>query len=108
MEKKSFGTAANGAEYSLYSFTNKNNVTMVLTDLGATLVSVLVPDKDGVLRDVVLGYDTPQGYLDHTCFFGTVIGRSGNRIDKSISWRSMITRTICTAARMVMTSGNGR
>ena len=82
MEKKSFGTAANGAEYSLYSFTNKNNVTMVLTDLGATLVSVLVPDKDGVLRDVVLGYDTPQGYLDHTCFFGTVIGRSGNRIDK--------------------------
>lgn len=44
---------------------------MVLTDLGATLVSVLVPDKDGVLRDVVLGYDTPQGYLDHTCFFGT-------------------------------------
>ena len=55
---------------------------MVLTDLGATLVSVLVPDKDGVLRDVVLGYDTPQGYLDHTCFFGTVIGRSGNRIDK--------------------------
>ena len=63
MEKKSFGTAANGAEYSLYSFTNKNNVTMVLTDLGATLVSVLVPDKDGVLRDVVLGYDTATARL---------------------------------------------
>lgn len=116
MEKKSFGTAANGADYSLYSFTNKNNVMMVLTDLGATLVSVLVPDKDGVLRDVVLGYDTPQGYLDHTCFFGTVIGRSGNRIDKGHfvidgkEYQLAIndTRTICTAARMVMTSGNGR
>lgn len=82
MEKKFYGKTNDGTEYNLYSFTNKNNMTMVLTELGATLVSVLVPDKDGVLRDVVLGYDKPQDYIDHTCFFGTVIGRSGNRIAK--------------------------
>ena len=82
MEKRVFGTTNDGTEYHLYSFTNKNNMTMVLTELGATLVSVLVPDKNGVLRDVVLGYDQPQDYIDHTCYFGTVIGRSGNRIDK--------------------------
>lgn len=82
MEKKLFGTIGNGVEISTYSFTNKNNVTMVVTDLGATLVSLIMPDRDGVLRDVVLGYDTPQDYIDNTCYFGTVIGRSGNRIDK--------------------------
>lgn len=83
MEKKVFGTAADGTEYSIWSFTNKNNMTMTLTDLGATLVNVLVPDKDGVVRDMVLGYDTPQGYLDNDGYFGTVIGRNGNRIDKA-------------------------
>ena len=62
MEKKLFGTIGNGVEISTYSFTNKNNVTMVVTDLGATLVSLTMPDRDGVLRDVVLGYDTPQSY----------------------------------------------
>lgn len=82
MEKKNFGSLQDGTELSLYSFTNKNQVTMVLTDLGATLVSLIMPDKDGVLRDVVLGYDAPQDYIENTCFFGTVIGRSGNRIDK--------------------------
>ena len=80
--KKNFGTMPDGTELSTYSFTNKNNMTMTVTDLGATIVSVRVPDRDGVARDVVLGYDTPQGYLEHTCYFGAVIGRSGNRIDK--------------------------
>lgn len=82
MEKKIFGSIADGTVISTYSFTNKNNVTMTVSDLGATLVRVAVPDRDGVLRDVVLGYDAPQDYIDHTCYFGTVIGRSGNRIDK--------------------------
>lgn len=82
MEKKAFGVLKDGTELSLYSFTNRNRVTMVLTELGATLVSLVVPDRDGVLRDVVLGYDAPQDYIDNTCYFGAVIGRSGNRIDK--------------------------
>ncbi len=83
MKKQPFGTMKDGSEASLYSFTNRNNVTMAVTDLGATLVSLLVPDRSGKLVDVVLGYDTAQEYLDHDSFFGTVIGRSGNRIDKA-------------------------
>ena len=80
MEKRIFGTLADGTEVSVYSFTNKNNVTMEVTDFGATWLNMLVPDRDGVVRDVVLGYDTPQDYIANTCYFGAVIGRSGNRI----------------------------
>ncbi len=82
MEKKKFGTLSDGTELSLYSFTNKNNMTMTVTDLGATLVSLVVPDLKGNLLDVVLGYDTPEEYLAGDCYFGAVIGRNGNRIDK--------------------------
>lgn len=82
METKKFGTLKDGTDLNLYTFTNKNGMTMSLTELGATLVSVTLKDKDGIVRDVVLGYDTPQEYIDNNCFFGTVIGRSGNRIDK--------------------------
>lgn len=80
MKKSEFGRTNDGVEYSLYSFTNKNNMTMVVTDLGATLVSLFVPDRNGTPKDVVLGYATPQDYIDHTCYFGAVIGRNGNRI----------------------------
>lgn len=80
MEKTAFGKTADGREFSLYTLTNKNGMSITLTDLGATLVKVLVPTKSGEKVDVVLGYDTPQEYLDNTCYFGTVIGRSGNRI----------------------------
>lgn len=83
MEKKVFGTLKDGTEVFLYSFTNHSRMTMEVTELGAALVNLLVPDRDGTLRDVVLGYDTPQEYLGHDCYFGTVIGRSGNRIDKA-------------------------
>lgn len=82
MEKKVFGILKDGTELNLYIFSNKNEMTMTLTELGASLVSLNVKDKNGEMRDVVLGYDTPQEYVDNTCFFGTVIGRSGNRIDK--------------------------
>lgn len=80
MEKKLFGTLADGTEVFAYSLTNKNNVTVTLSDFGATWIDMLVPDKDGVVRDVVLGYDTPQEYITNGSFFGAVIGRSGNRI----------------------------
>lgn len=82
MEIKKFGTLKDGTDLNLYTFTNKNGMTMTLTELGATLVSVIVKDKDGAAKDVVLGYDSPQEYINNTCFFGTVIGRNGNRIDK--------------------------
>lgn len=82
MKKEFFGTLADGTEISLYTLRNAGGMAVKVADLGAILVSVFVKDAKGVERDVVLGYDTPQEYVDNTCYFGAVIGRSGNRIDK--------------------------
>ncbi len=82
MEKKKFGVLNDGTEISLYTLKNADGMTARVADLGATLVSLELKDADGVVRDVVLGYDTPQEYVDNTCYFGAVIGRSANRIDK--------------------------
>ena len=75
-----FGKTKEGNTVTKYLLKNKNGMEVAVMDLGATIVSVLVPDREGVNRDVVLGYDTPQEYQDHTCYFGAVIGRNANRI----------------------------
>ena len=80
IEKKDFGKTKDGKVCSLYTLTNKNGMSVSLTDFGATIVSVIVPDKDGNMKDVVLGYDDVTGFEEGGCFFGAVIGRSGNRI----------------------------
>ena len=72
-----------GSVYTLYTITNKNGTQAKVTDLGGTLVSLLIKDKKEVVRDVVLGYDTPEEYRDNGFFFGAWVGRSGNRIDKA-------------------------
>ena len=56
--KQSFGKSMDNQEVFLYSITNKNQMTITVTDFGATLVQILVPDKDGNKIDVALGYDT--------------------------------------------------
>ncbi|MEY8515799.1 aldose epimerase family protein [Lachnospiraceae bacterium 29-84] len=83
MQTLSFGTNQRGEAASLYVLENKNHAVIKVSDHGATLVSVLVPDKEGKLRDVVLGYDDAAEYDSHTCYFGATIGRNGNRIDNS-------------------------
>ena len=75
-----FGKTKEGNTVTKYLLKNKNGMEVAVMDLGATIVSVLVPDKNGLKRDVVLGYDTPQEYQEHTCYFGAVIGRNANRI----------------------------
>lgn len=83
MKTRSFGTGKNGETATLYTFENKNGMVMEVTDFGATLYALLVPDKDGNLVDVVLGYDDPQGYMGSGTGFGATIGRNGNRIAKA-------------------------
>ena len=69
---------------TLYTFENKNGMVMEVTDFGATLYALIVPDKDGNPCDVVLGYDDPQGYMGPSgTGFGATIGRNGNRIAKA-------------------------
>lgn len=81
--RSSFGKAKDGQELSLFTLTNANGMTVKITDLGASLVSILVPDAQGTVRDVILGYDTAEEYYTNTIFSGAVVGRSGNRIDKA-------------------------
>lgn len=84
MKTRTFGIGKNEESVTLYSFENKNGMVMEVTDFGATLYSLIVPDKDGNLVDVVLGYDSPQGYMGPSgTGFGATIGRNGNRIGKA-------------------------
>lgn len=84
MKKRDFGIGAKGEKATLYTFENANGMVMEVTDFGATLYSLLVPDKDGNPVDVVLGYDSPQGYMGPSSTgFGATIGRNGNRIGKA-------------------------
>ena len=78
--KKPFGVLPDGRQATLYTIKN-NALTATPTDFGATLVSLWVPDKNGTLADVVLGYDEPAGYEGPAgTFFGATVGRSANRI----------------------------
>ncbi len=78
--KRNFGTDQQGREVTLYTLENANGMKAEVTDLGAILVNLYVPDKDGRLEDVVLGFDSAAGYLKNGSFFGATIGPSANRI----------------------------
>ncbi len=71
-----------GKDYTMYTITNAQGTQVRLTDLGGTVVSFIFQDKQEVMRDVILGYDTPEEYLANGGFLGAWVGRSGNRIDK--------------------------
>ena len=77
---KMFGKTSEGTETHLYILQNKNGARLSITDYGATIVAIEVPDRSGKLADVVLGYDSLQGYETGTSYFGGLIGRYGNRI----------------------------
>ena len=78
--KREFGMDKAGNQTLLYTITNDNGMQVGVTNYGAILVNVLVPDKKGNIDDVVLGYDTVEGYLKNPSFFGATIGPSANRI----------------------------
>lgn len=67
---------------ALYVLTNANGMEVCITNFGARIVSVLAPDKDGALRDVVLGFDSIQDYRNIKSDFGASIGRYANRINQ--------------------------
>lgn len=69
-----------GKDYKLYTLENKNGMKVSITDLGATIQSVVLKNKDGGCTDVVLGYDTPEEYLSNDGFLGAFVGRYANRI----------------------------
>jgi aldose 1-epimerase len=77
-----YGKMPDGAAVSLYTLTNGKGMRVKLTSYGAITVSVEVPDKAGKLTDVTVGYDTLDGWLKSTSYFGATVGRYANRIAK--------------------------
>lgn len=84
MDISEFGKIDSGELAHIYSICNKNGAKLSVTDLGATIVGLEVPDKNGNMRDVILGYDNAKEYQSHTFYFGACIGRNANRINKAV------------------------
>ena len=77
---ESFGKLPDGREVSLFTLTNQNGMVAKVTEYGAILTSLEVPDKDGTVADITHGYDDLEGWLTNTSYFGSTVGRYGNRI----------------------------
>jgi len=82
LTSKVFGQTPDGTAY-LYTLTNKNGMKVDISNYGGIIVSLVVPDKNGAMADVVLGFDSLSGYMSSANpYFGGIIGRYGNRIAK--------------------------
>lgn len=79
MKQQSFGFLPDGREAHLYTI-SCGSLSASVTDFGAALVRLLVPDANGTAEDVVLGYDDVLGYLNNTGCLGAPVGRCANRI----------------------------
>lgn len=82
MPSQSFGTAPSGEPVEIYTLTNAKGVEARIATYGGTLISLKVPDRTGKMDDIVLGFDSLDGYLKDHPYFGATIGRYGNRIAK--------------------------
>lgn len=80
IKKRSFGVTAEGQEVFLYTLENSKGVKAEVTNFGAILVNLFVPDAKGEVADVVLGYDTLEEYMVNGNFYGATIGPNANRI----------------------------
>lgn len=75
-----FGATRDGAVVDVFTLTNANGLEMRAMTYGGIILSLRVPDRDGRLDDIVLGYDDLEGYLTDSPYFGAIVGRYGNRI----------------------------
>lgn len=82
LNPKDFENEYNGAKTALYCLTNDSGMEVAITNFGGRIVSIMVPDRDGAFRDVVLGFDKVSDYFpeNNSTDFGAAIGRYANRI----------------------------
>lgn len=78
-----YGKTEEGGEAHIFTLTNSKGMTAEITDFGGTIVSLNVPDGQGRLEDVALGYGGIEDYLKKGPYFGALIGRHGNRIENA-------------------------
>ena len=81
--KTEFGQTENGQKIDLYTLTNTNGLVAKITNYGATLTQLHLPNNRGELEDVVLGFDNLDGYLTGKKYFGAIVGRVANRIQNA-------------------------
>jgi len=82
IEKTLFGKLSDGREVFRYSLTNESGMRADIITYGAIVTNLFVKDRTGTLADVVLGYDSLQAYVKDRAYFGSIVGRYGNRIGK--------------------------
>ena len=116
VSKAEFGKMPDGTGVDLYTLTN-GTMTVKVTNYGGIITHILVPDQNGKVADVALGFDELSGYTGGHPFFGAIAGRYANRIAKgkftlngkeytlAINNNGTIT---CTAARSASTRSSGR
>ena len=80
LQPENFKAVVDGKNTGLYTLKNKNDMEVCVTNFGGRIVSIMVPDKDGNMRDVVLGFESIKDYIDYPSDFGASIGRYANRI----------------------------
>jgi len=80
VRSRTWGTLPDGREVKMYQMVSPTGMIVEVTNYGGIITKLTAPDRDGNWEDVVLGYDTLEGYLEETPYFGAIIGRYGNRI----------------------------
>ncbi|MFC0264263.1 aldose epimerase family protein [Fontibacter flavus] len=85
LESKHFGTTPNGEDITLFTFSLENKIRLSVMDYGATWTHLFIPDRNGKMEDVVLGFDDFDGYvqkeyLENYCYIGSTVGRIAGRI----------------------------
>ena len=110
-----FGKTKDGKDAHLYLLENKNGLKAYVSDFGASLVRLFVPDKNGTMLDVVHGYDNAAGYERGDGGIGATVGRSANRIGGAqieingvtYELEKMTMAITCTAAVTITRKGYG-
>ncbi len=96
LTKRAFGSV-DGQTATLYTLTNSRGMTAAVTDYGATLVSIRAANKAGQFEDVVLGFDNIEGFVKAVGpYFGSIVGRYGNRIAKGRFTLNGVTHKLAT------------
>jgi aldose 1-epimerase len=80
VEVRPFGAISSGQKTDLYVLTNSKGMVVSISNYGATVVSIKVPDRTGKVDDVTLGFDIAKEYEEGKAYFGATVGRYGNRI----------------------------
>jgi aldose 1-epimerase len=79
-EESNFGTASDGSAVKIYTLRNAAGMEARITNYGGIVVSLKTPDRNGKFADVVLGFDSMDGYRTNPPYFGAIIGRYANRV----------------------------